>query len=68
MATRPRKPARHLKKLAYRYIPGSLGTGTSLDHGAVATEEYRLTVTRDRRLAGLRADRRVQWAKAGHEP
>lgn len=67
MAARPRKLTRHLKTLSYRYTPGSLGTGTSLDRGAVMTEEYRLTSSRDRRLAELRADPRVQWAKAGHE-
>ncbi len=64
MAHRPRKPARALKIVAYRYRPGSLGTGTPLDHGAVVSEEYRLSSSRDRRLAELRADPRVQWAEA----
>ena len=67
MPARPRKHARHLKTLSYRYIPGALGTGDSLDHGAVMSEEYRLSASRDRRLAELRADPRVQWAKAGDD-
>lgn len=51
--------------IAYRYRPGSLGTGTSLDNGAVMTVAYRRRATRDKRLAELRADPRIQWASPG---
>lgn len=51
------------RTLAYRYIPGALGDGGSLDNGAVMTQEFRLTKSRDRRLAELRVDPRIQWAK-----
>lgn len=52
------------RTLAYRYIPGALGDGGSLDNGAVMTQEFRLTKSRDKRLAELQADPRIQWVKA----
>lgn len=52
-----------MKRLAYRYIPGSLKTGCTMDNGSVNTEEFRLTKSRDKRLTELQANPNVQWAK-----
>lgn len=50
-------------RLHYRYIPGALGDNSSLDNGAVMTVEFRLRKSRAKKLAELKADRRVQWVR-----
>lgn len=52
-------------RLTYRYIPGAIGDGSSLDNGAIMTVEFRWQKSRAKRLAKLRADRRVQWVDEG---
>ena len=52
------------RKLSYRYIPGAVGDGTPWDNGALMTQEFRLSKSRDKRLAELKADPRIQWAEA----
>lgn len=47
----------------YRYIPGSLGTGSSLDNGAVMREARRTRSAADRRVRNLQADARIQWVQ-----
>lgn len=47
----------------YRYIPGSLGDGGSLDNGAVMREACRYRKSAEARLSELKADTRIQWAK-----
>lgn len=56
------KAAKH--QVHYRYIPGTVGDGKPWDNGAVMSQEFRLRKSRDKRLAELKADQRVQWAKA----
>ncbi len=49
--------------IAYRYRPGAIGDGGTLDNGAVVTQEFVTRRSRDKRLAALRSDPRVQWSR-----
>jgi hypothetical protein len=49
--------------IAYRYIPGSLETDSSLNNGAIMTQEFRLRKSRAKRLAELSADPKIQWCR-----
>jgi hypothetical protein len=52
----------------YRYIPGSLKDGSSLDNGAVMREARRTRRSVAKRIAELKADARIQWIKVrGHD-
>ena len=62
MSQRKINPAKTV--IQYRYIPGAVGDGMPWDNGAVMSQEFRLTASRDKRLAELKSDQRTQWAKA----
>lgn len=46
----------------YRHVPGSLGSGTSLDHGAVVREARRTLKSAQSRYEALVSDETIQWA------
>lgn len=45
----------------YRYVPGSLGDGSSLDHGAMMRAARRTRKAAESFVAALKNDPRIQW-------
>ena len=50
-------------KISYRYVPGSLGNGSSLDNGAVQTIARRTIKSARKAYAAIKADGRIQWVE-----
>ena len=49
--------------ITYRYIPGSLGSGCSLDNGATMSVSRRTRAAAEKAQAHLAADPNIQWVQ-----
>lgn len=49
--------------ISYRHIPGALGTGCTLDNGAVMTASRRTRGAAEKAHAAYQADPTIQWVR-----